>query len=59
MKTRADSNNAFLKSGNVRMRQSLQFLTMSESSVSRLIKDTYFPAHLSSRLVVFDATDIR
>ncbi|EPU4064655.1 AlpA family phage regulatory protein, partial [Klebsiella pneumoniae] len=34
---------------------------MSESSVYRLIKNTDFPrpVHLSSRLVVFDAAEIR
>lgn len=55
MKIRADSNDAFPESGNVRMRQVVQFLAMSESSVYRLIKDTDFPrpVHLSSRLVVF------
>ncbi len=40
MKTRVDSNDAFPESGNVRMRQVVQFLAMSESSVYRLIKDT-------------------
>ncbi|MCX8979078.1 AlpA family transcriptional regulator [Citrobacter portucalensis] len=61
MKTRADSNNAFPESGNVRMRQVVQFLAMSESSVYRLMKATDFPrpVHLSSRLVVFDAAEIR
>lgn len=43
MKTRADSNDAFPESGNVRMRQVVQFLAMSESSVYRLIKNTDFP----------------
>lgn len=43
MKIRADSNDAFPESGNVRMRQVVQFLAMSESSVYRLIKDTDFP----------------
>lgn len=54
MKTSADSNDAFPESGNVRMRQVVQFLAMSESSVYRLIKNTDFPrpVHLSSRLVV-------
>lgn len=61
MKTRADSNDAFPESGNVRIRQVVQFLAMSESSVYRLIKNTDFPrpVHLSSRLVVFDAAEIR
>uniref|UniRef100_UPI00258EF40B AlpA family transcriptional regulator n=1 Tax=Klebsiella sp. TaxID=576 RepID=UPI00258EF40B len=61
MKTRADNNDAFPESGNVRMRQVVQFLAMSESSVYRLIKNTDFPrpVHLSSRLVVFDAAEIR
>lgn len=35
MKTSADSNDAFPESGNVRMRQVVQFLAMSESSVYR------------------------
>ena len=43
MKTSADSNDAFPESGNVRMRQVVQFLAMSESSVYRLIKNTDFP----------------
>ena len=61
MKTSADSNDAFPESGNVRMRQVVQFLAMSESSVYRLIKNPAFPrpVHLSSRLVVFDAAEIR
>ncbi|HAI7368426.1 AlpA family transcriptional regulator [Escherichia coli] len=61
MKTSADSDDAFPESGNVRMRQVVQFLAMSESSVYRLIKNTDFPrpVHLSSRLVVFDAAEIR
>ncbi|MBJ4857625.1 transcriptional regulator, AlpA family protein, partial [Salmonella enterica subsp. enterica serovar Agona] len=33
MKIRADSNDAFPESGNVRMLQVVQFLAMSESSV--------------------------
>lgn len=48
MKTRADNNDAFPESGNVRMRQVVQFLAMSESSVYRLIKDTDFPAPSTS-----------
>ncbi|HFT8096525.1 Predicted transcriptional regulator [Klebsiella pneumoniae] len=44
MKTRADNNDAFPESGNVRMRQVVQFLAMSESSVYRLIKTPTFPA---------------
>ncbi len=48
MKIRADSNDAFPESGNVRMRQVVQFLAMSESSVYRLIKDTDFPAPSTS-----------
>lgn len=59
MKTRVDSNDAFPESGNLRMRQVLQFLAMSESSVYHLIKNTDFPrpVHLSSRLVIFDAAE--
>lgn len=48
MKTSADSNDAFPESGNVRMRQVVQFLAMSESSVYRLIKNTDFPAPSTS-----------
>lgn len=48
MKTRVDSNDAFPESGNVRMRQVVQFLAMSESSVYRLIKNTDFPAPSTS-----------
>ena len=61
MTSRAGSTAAWPESGNVRMRQVVQFLAMSESSVYRLIKNTDFPrpVHLSSRLVVFDAAEIR
>ena len=48
MKTRADSNDAFPESGNVRMRQVVQFLAMSESSVYSRIKNTDFAMLLKS-----------
>ena len=51
----------FPLSGNVRIRQVAQFLAMSESTVHRRVKEAGFPqpVQLSSRLVVFDAAEIR
>lgn len=51
----------FPLSGNVRIRQVAQFLAMSESTVYRRMKEPGFPkaAHLSARLVVFDAAEVR
>ncbi len=60
MKTLADSNEAFSESGNVRMRQVVQFLAISELSVYRLTKDSDFPrpVHFPSQLEVFEAAEI-
>lgn len=51
----------FPLSGNVRIRQVAQFLAMSESTVHRRMNDPGFPqpVHLSARLVVFDAAEVR
>ncbi|ENO0457033.1 AlpA family phage regulatory protein [Salmonella enterica] len=51
----------FPLSGNVRIRQVALFLAMSESTVHRRVKDPGFPqpVRLSSRLVVFDAAEVR
>ncbi|EAZ2897560.1 AlpA family phage regulatory protein [Salmonella enterica] len=54
------SASEFPLSGNVRIRQ-VAHLAMTESTVHRRVKETGFPrpVHLSSRLVVFDAAEIR
>ncbi|RPH28333.1 AlpA family phage regulatory protein [Buttiauxella warmboldiae] len=61
MKTYFDDNNPFPENGNVRMHQVARFLAMSESSVYRKMKEPNFPqpTRRSSRLVVFDAAEIR
>lgn len=48
MKTRVDSNDAFPESGNVRMRQVVQFLAMSESSVYRRERVVASPSYLAT-----------